>query len=314
MRFQRGLSRSRQFRDVQETASAMPGMHVEAAVLGRPTGGWAITEADLGHVRLLRGETAAAICISGVVDENVVSFALPLGPTTAWTLDGRAGGPDHLTVLAPGAVYTLHTTKAIRWVAVRVEESFFFERYRALFGHRVCLPPAQLLLCTRAQARRLRRVHAVVLGRFERHAQSQDSDFHKRMEAWIVDELAHVVARCHERWAARAIPRRLRWLLRARPETALDIPALCSELGTSERTLRRTFQRYFGLSPARYLRVQRLHRAREILKQGESPVTVTRVAIALGFSDQGRFAADYGHLFGELPSETLRRGRGRTRR
>jgi AraC family ethanolamine operon transcriptional activator len=72
--------------------------------------------------------------------------------------------------------------------------------------------------------------------------------------------------------------------------------------------LRRTFRRLLGVSPARYLRMRRLHQARDALRATASG-TVTQIAVAVGFSDLGRFARDYRDLFGELPSATLKRAR-----
>jgi AraC family transcriptional regulator, ethanolamine operon transcriptional activator len=54
--------------------------------------------------------------------------------------------------------------------------------------------------------------------------------------------------------------------------------------------------------------MRRLHHAREALRATAS-ATVTQIAVALGFSDLGRFARDYQDLFGELPSATLKGAR-----
>jgi AraC family ethanolamine operon transcriptional activator len=61
----------------------------------------------------------------------------------------------------------------------------------------------------------------------------------------------------------------------------------------------------------RYLKISRLHAARENLRMARTPeITVKRTAMDLGFWDLGRFASDYRKLFGERPSETLARARG----
>ena len=57
-----------------------------------------------------------------------------------------------------------------------------------------------------------------------------------------------------------------------------------------------------------YLKQKRLEAARRTLLAA-SPLTtsVTEVATQWGFFHLGRFARDYSQLFGELPSETLKR-------
>jgi AraC family ethanolamine operon transcriptional activator len=91
-------------------------------------------------------------------------------------------------------------------------------------------------------------------------------------------------------------------------DLSLSIVELSEKTEVPERTLRTLFQRCFGLSPAQYLRVLRLHQARQQLLAGRLyNTTVTQVAFGLGFWDLGRFAGSYRLLFGELPSATLKK-------
>jgi transcriptional regulator GlxA family with amidase domain len=48
-----------------------------------------------------------------------------------------------------------------------------------------------------------------------------------------------------------------------------------------------------------------------LLEQGGFGVNVTAVAMQLGFFNLGRFSARYRQAFGESPSTTLQRSRGR---
>jgi AraC-like DNA-binding protein len=92
---------------------------------------------------------------------------------------------------------------------------------------------------------------------------------------------------------------------RGQPVYLLDI---CKAVGVSERTLRAACQEQFGLSPTRYLWLRRMYLARRRLTNAEArPASVTEVAMANGFWELGRFAAEYRSLFGETPSMTLRR-------
>jgi AraC-like DNA-binding protein len=76
------------------------------------------------------------------------------------------------------------------------------------------------------------------------------------------------------------------------------------------RTLYNGFQRYRGIGPMQWLRVQRLERARSDLADSrDTAPTVTDIANRYCASNIGRFARAYLAHFGELPSETLRRAR-----
>ena len=79
---------------------------------------------------------------------------------------------------------------------------------------------------------------------------------------------------------------------------------LCVDLGVSRRTMQNGFQRVLNISPLAYLKAVRLGQARRALKQVGS---VTEAATAYGFWHFGHFSQDYQSMFGERPSETLRR-------
>ena len=63
-----------------------------------------------------------------------------------------------------------------------------------------------------------------------------------------------------------------------------------------------------GLSPKTYLKALKLNEARrELRRSGSALASVSDVAMRYGFWHLSQFAADYRWLFGELPSETLRK-------
>ena len=90
----------------------------------------------------------------------------------------------------------------------------------------------------------------------------------------------------------------------------ISLEDIVAAAGVPTRTLYNGFQRFRGAGPMQWLRIQRLERARlDLADPSNSALTVTDVANRYGASNFGRFARAYLELFGELPSETLRRGR-----
>jgi AraC-like DNA-binding protein len=86
-------------------------------------------------------------------------------------------------------------------------------------------------------------------------------------------------------------------------------PKLCAAMGIAERTLRACCVKSVGLSPGQYIRLRQLNLARSELQRASATTTVAQIALRCRFSELGRFAVYYRMLFGESPSETLRRAR-----
>lgn len=87
-------------------------------------------------------------------------------------------------------------------------------------------------------------------------------------------------------------------------DTAPTVTQLCQHMGVSRRTLQNAFLRVLDMSPLAYVKAVRLKQARQALKHARS---VTEAATACGFWHFGHFAHDYQSLFGERPSDTLKR-------
>ncbi|GBQ66918.1 AraC family transcriptional regulator [Ameyamaea chiangmaiensis NBRC 103196] len=80
----------------------------------------------------------------------------------------------------------------------------------------------------------------------------------------------------------------------------LPITQLAARLGISSRQLERLFQTALGRKPQDFYRSLRLRHARALLEAGE--MSVTEVAIEMGFSDCSHFSRHFKTLFGISPS------------
>jgi AraC family transcriptional regulator, ethanolamine operon transcriptional activator len=92
------------------------------------------------------------------------------------------------------------------------------------------------------------------------------------------------------------------------PEQTLCLTELCRHFNVHRRTLRHHFASEFDISPSQYHLALRLSRVRGLLLAATpAPGLISTAATAFGFWHMGRFGQQYRHLFGETPSETLRR-------
>jgi AraC family ethanolamine operon transcriptional activator len=106
--------------------------------------------------------------------------------------------------------------------------------------------------------------------------------------------------------------RRAKAYLSEHAQEPLTVRDLCGVTEVSERTLRYAFLEQFGVPPKSYLLAMRLNGVRRQLCHADPSTTIADVANRWGFWHMGQFAADYRRLFGELPSETLRREVGKS--
>jgi len=89
----------------------------------------------------------------------------------------------------------------------------------------------------------------------------------------------------------------------------ITIEDLTRLTGVSGRALYEGFRRFKGASPKACLRAIRMQEIRKELLEGDDSDDVTVIAERWGFFHLGRFASNYQKIFGEKPSQTLRRRR-----
>lgn len=89
------------------------------------------------------------------------------------------------------------------------------------------------------------------------------------------------------------------------PDHSGTICEWCQQIGMSERTLARLFQKQTGESFGSWRRKLRLHHAMERLNAGES---VTSVTMACGYHSVSSFIAVFKKVFGTTPGSFLREG------
>jgi len=95
--------------------------------------------------------------------------------------------------------------------------------------------------------------------------------------------------------------------IHANLERAITLEDLVAVSGVPGRTLQRHFADNLGCGPMAYLQKLRFQAARDELTQAHA--TVTEIALKWGFGNLGRFSVTYRRMFGESPSQTLKRNR-----
>lgn len=90
------------------------------------------------------------------------------------------------------------------------------------------------------------------------------------------------------------------------PKAAEDLHALAREVGLSERSLFRNFQKETGLSPGQWRRQTQVLRSLELLAEGRS---VTETSLEVGYESVGAFIRTFRETVGVTPTEYVREQR-----
>ncbi len=87
----------------------------------------------------------------------------------------------------------------------------------------------------------------------------------------------------------------------------LKLADIATAVGICPRLLQKAFSEHCGCSPMRILNQTRLQRIRQELERSSINTRIVDVMMSYGFTQGGKFAKEYQQLFGEKPSDTLRR-------
>jgi len=130
----------------------------------------------------------------------------------------------------------------------------------------------------------------------------------------IFSILLEIFRKLGDQWQVRqSVPgrhtlERIVTLVNSRAKSNLQLADLCAAGYISERTLINLFRTELGLTPMAYVKGHRLYGVhRDLWRATSSTASVSDIANNWGFWHMGQFAADYRKMFGELPSETLKR-------
>lgn len=259
--------------------------------------------------------------------QGSVWFGIPDGrQTTPVHFCGRLQPGDALRPVlraAGNASFTLRTPEDFGIYGVVVDAAWLAERLDALQLRDAGAPGATLQALPVPPA-----VHAAVCHTIEEMlalGAAGGGAHDAALQAWqaLLDRLLTLLCSAGQAAppaaAAQADPaasrRRLATVLSARALVSqplnhtMSVDDLCAELHVTRRTLQNHFHSVVGDSPADFLKAVRMNACRRKLREGGA-ATVQDVAAQWGFFHMGHFSHDYKQMFGELPSQTLRRADG----
>mgnify|MGYP003343651364 CR=1 FL=1 len=292
------------FDDFDAWADHVQGASLRLACDGVEQRRWTLGMVDLGRVVLqVATEGGGNLCYGANVHPGTILF-VPLTHARAHVVNGEPLDDGSLLAIPRGADFRIHVRRrAHAWCSI------------ALPGDMLGSSSSARIACGAEAISRLRRV---VRGTVEALAgRPGGTAAHRAAARDVVAAATECLTSSPSQRVAVGRPRFERAEIVRRAMAAIDgspiVPTaadLSRHAGVTSRTLLRAFHESFGVSPKRYLMLRELHSVRRDLQAlGQELEAVSDVLVRHGIWEFGRFAARYRGQFGELPSETLRRGR-----
>lgn len=260
-----------------------------------------------------RGHYGFATLVEGEFHPDQLCFGLVDSPGVGAWINGNHVRRNHVQSYAEGADMLYRAEADTRWAALQVSRERLQARAIETTGRTLALPskgmvdralsPESVDRLRRRIDRALRDARSDAASAADQHAEGILDTLVAALRPLESDADAKIAARQTE-----TIRRALRWM-RDHSATGYDSEPLCRSLEIPERTLQLYFRTCLGHAPSRVHRQLRLHQVRQALLSDRTrdPARVTAAATRFGFEHLGRFAGDYRKLFGERPSDTVRR-------
>jgi AraC-like DNA-binding protein len=308
-----------EFEDPDCFAAAVPGGRYGVVPLDGRKFRASVADIAVGsELAVRRATTQGDVILRSEFDGGAVAFILPSLDGAGAVLDGQDA--QHLTVAPrlPGDTPTLRSYGALSAGGLTFSKSYLEQEASRLTGadsSAVVSGQIRLLQGTPEHLAGLSALHRqICLGawQFGNNSQVATGFFQLRDDVMLL--IAHLLqphraerdlTKPRSRTAAM---RRVERFLDDNVGAPLSLTAVSAGTALSARTLERIVRERTGLSAIAYFRRRRLALARKILLQRGPHASVTDVALEVGFLHLSRFADAYRKVYGELPSETRRRG------
>ena len=306
----------RAFTDPDEYAAAIRGATVELTATGLGDFNAKLTRIDLNRIWMQRfAESLPRIMHSAVASGRAfLSFDTQPGPRQLW--GGNETGPSNIIRYRADQEYFRQSSGSACFGTMSISRKDMASIGAVMAGVDLAPPKDPLVLTPPPSAMtRLQRLHAAA-GHLAENAPEiiANPDTARGLEQALIEAMVDCLVDGEGREPSLAqgqhavVMRRFHRAVEEHVGEPLYIPEICKKIGVSERTLRMCCQEHLGMAPKRYLLLRRMHLTRTALRRADPDATsVTAIGTRYGFWELGRFAVEYQALFGESPSDTLRR-------
>ena len=296
----RSARSSLHFQDAQEQAHALSGWNQDYLQLSAGLFQGELAQVEGRGIKLFVERVQQSVLQTGVLPPRVLALGVPLNASGGGMFCGRACDAASLHLFSGDSGFEFRTSRQHTMLGIELQLA----------------DDVELPLCAGTLTHTIRplsKIKSYVMELYQSARRDPTLLSNPAVVASVSDFLLDSLLRApnapgsdpgvanNTHWA---LVQRCVTLVNDAPDAAPTVTQLCMETGVSRRTLQNAFLRVLDMSPLAYIKAVRLKQAREALKNARS---VTDAATACGFWHFGHFSQDYQTLFGERPSDTLRR-------
>lgn len=277
-----------------------------------------LSEVWIGDMQIFREVTTQSVVEHGQAWTGARLFGVPMAMAGSGSFCDRPIHDNSIFSFGPGSEFSLHSPKKFDVVGIAIKEDDYRQVVASLeeAGSKRMLPESATVMRCRAGLDELRVFldslfevlddNAAILS----HPTTQKT-IRSALLGHICDSVqsaSDLPAPLSSYRARKAIVERARHHVLSNLHETVTIAELCEALQTSRRTIQYCFQEVLNTNPVQYLRAIRLNSVRRELRGSNPALTqVQDIAARWGFWHLSHFASDYRAMFGELPSDTLRK-------
>jgi len=273
-----------------------------------------LSEMRIGDAQLFLEQTSHALRQRCTVPADHVWFGLPHSDSRCVRINGVPVQSGRIAVHRGGQNFELMTPDALQFLGIVVKEDMLMA-YARQFECDDWL--TKMLGCPvlEVSETKKRAVQQNCLTILHHPRQTQSAPLYQSLSDQALSALFSLFEdakpvsedRSSSRQRHRLVERADAYV-RSRSDRLVTVSELCTALSTSRRALQIGFQEVLGVAPHAYIRAVSLNGVRSQLRNADSPYgSVQDAAAAYGFWHMSQFAVDYRQLFGERPSETIKR-------
>lgn len=277
-----------------------------------------LSEVWIGNMQLFREVTTQAVVEQGQAWAGAWLFGVPMMMSGGGLFCDRPLHGDSMFSFGPGSEFSVQSPKEFDVVGIAIQEDVYGQVVEALAeagSKRWQSNEPAVMRCSSGLTELRVFLDSLFEVLDENSAMLSHPTVQKMVHSALMGHLCDSIQDANDvpgplatYQTRKAIVEAARNHVLANPCDAVTIAELCEVLNLSRRTIQYCFQEVLNTNPVQYLRAIRLNSVRRELRQA-NPATaqVQDIAARWGFWHLSHFAKDYRAMFGELPSDTLRK-------